>query len=143
MSTRLQHAPSDIVRQVLIDLGLASATGTWPCTTSKELDKPDNCLTCYDDEPQHDGRAMSGGQTFQHYGIQVRVRSATLPVGRDKAEAILHSFSEVVEQRTVTVGSTQYRINCFAKLGIVRLGEMPGSQRQLHVINGIVSITAL
>jgi hypothetical protein len=48
VSGRLNHSPAAVLRQALVDLGVASDPGTgqeWPAFATKEPDAPENALT--------------------------------------------------------------------------------------------------
>jgi hypothetical protein len=70
-----------VIQQVLIELGLGTDPDTdpgeaWPVYSGSEpggQDAPDNCLTVYDTDPKPDGRSMLDGETWQHYGLQIRI----------------------------------------------------------------------
>ena len=151
MSLPLLHSPGDVLRWLLVaklaaSNPLVSPLGTWPCYTDMEPSGPDDCLTTYDHDAQDDGRAMRGGEGFVHHGIQIRVRSALPTTGRAKAESIRVVLTESVYQEliTITLGNTAtYLVQCAAKVsGVLRLGaESPTSNRSLHVINALLSLT--
>jgi hypothetical protein len=66
MSGSLDHFPADIIRQLLIDLGVGlDVTATdWPAFSQKEPDSPDNVITVFDTmgrEVRHPGTSTRRG----------------------------------------------------------------------------------
>lgn len=144
----LIHSPAEIVRQVLIDGAVLTATGTWPVWASNEHDTPDESVTVYDTVGTEDGRAMTDGTFYAHYGIMIRVRSQTHAEGVVKAAEIRQFLSRTVRNRLVTVptsgsrtGAT-YLINAVTKIGqLTYLGsDVPSSRRKLFTLNATVAL---
>lgn len=153
MTSNLPDSPAAIFAQLLIDLGLASdpsENGTWPVRATGEVDSPDNLLTVYDTTGRGDGRSGADGFRFQHYGVQVRVRSSLPADGRAKAAAIASVMDEQVSNVAVTIvdgedGTTTYAIQAVVMSGTINsLGRgTPGSKRSLFTVNFLVPIVAL
>jgi len=79
MPGTLTHSPSDIVRQLLVNLALGvdpttDETSDWPIYESREPDLPDDCITVYNTADKLQGRTMTDGETQGQEGIQVRIR---------------------------------------------------------------------
>jgi hypothetical protein len=74
MSGSLDHFPADIIRQLLIDLGVGlGVTATdWPAFSQKEPDSPDNVITVFDTMGRDLGRTNPDMVRSERYGIQVR-----------------------------------------------------------------------
>src|SRR5690606_37798810 len=109
MAGLLSHSPADILRQLLIDLGLVNAhdeVGDWPAFTHFEPTTPDNCITTFDTVGIRHNRLMTPGQTQHHYGLQVRVRAALSPVGFEKINEITIGL-ESVYRRLVSLTDQQ------------------------------------
>lgn len=152
MPNSLDHSPARIVRQLLIDLGLAVAGsydssnrytgGAWPVTATSEVDAPDNAITVYDTAGRGDGRSMIDGETFSHYGFQVRVRAADHDTGWAKADSIENGLSKSVYQRTVHVGGSTYLVHCVSGIGdVLSIGkETPASTRRVFTLNALLSV---
>lgn len=149
MSIILTHTPADIIRKLLVDLGLGtepSVNQTWPAFSSNEPDLPDNIITVYDTAGSSDGRVI-GGATLDHYGFQVKIRSTTHDVGWTKADAIRYAMQRTVYQRDVTLSGKTYRISCISKIGqVLHLGKEESlaavSKRNAFTINAQVAIRA-
>ena len=152
MANSLRHSPAEIVRQLLINLGLGVAGSydssnrysgaAWPVTTNSEVDQPDNAITVYDTAGQGDGRSMIDGETFSHYGFQVRIRAQTHRLGWLKADSIETGLSKSVYQNVVTVDGVSYLVHCVARIGdVLSLGkEAPQSIRRVFTLNALLSV---
>lgn len=142
------HPPSQIVSRLLISLGLGSLPTTepggveWPAYFSREPTAPDNCITVYDTDGQDDGRSMINGETFSHYGFQIRVRATTYSIGWVKADTIATFLVEDVYLDTVTIEGVTYTVQCIARVSdVIKLGkESPTSKRELFTINALLSL---
>lgn len=97
-------------------------------------------ITVYDTTGLNDMRDMHGN-LWQHYGLQVRARSATYDGGYDKLETIRRAMA-VVSMASVTIDGVEYTIFCFAKMGpVLRIGtDAPTSKRRLFTMNLFVTI---
>lgn len=148
MATALAHSPSDIVRKLLIDLGLATEAGTgqaWPVYATQEPDKPDNCVTIFDTAGRVYGRLMPTGVVVEHYGIQIRVRSADHKTGYQKATSIADALDQNVYFRTVQIDSNQYLVYTISRTTqVLPIGEeSPETKRRLFTINALVVLRRL
>ena len=152
MAQTLNHTPADVVRQVLIDLGLGSdlpANGLttplsdWPVYKGLEPSDPDDVITVYNTAGRPDVRDMFG-KLYTSYGVQLRVRAADPDQGWLKADALRTGVSEVVRQQ-VNVGATAYFVQCFNRIGdVLELGrDAPTTNRQLYTLNPTVRIRLL
>lgn len=144
----LPHSPADVLRQLLVDLGLGSepaALSLWPVYATSEPSSPDNCLTTYDTTGLTDARLMVTGEAPVHHGFQVRVRSADHQSGWAKANAVRTALAESVYQHTVHVGASAYLVHAVARIGdVLTLGsESPTSKRRLFTLNAVVTLQAL
>ena len=154
MSATLGHSPSEVVRQLLVDLGLGvdgtwaanEYTGAaWPVSASGELDKPDNTITVYDTAGRGLGRGMAGGELNQNFGFQVRVRATTHRIGWVKADTIQRTLAEDVKLRQVNVAGTRYLVWAVVGIGqVLPIGtEVPKSKRKLFTLNAMATIKQL
>jgi hypothetical protein len=148
MSLPFLHSPAEIVRALLIDLGLGtdpSSNTDWPVYATGEPDGRgvvDAVLTVYDTTPTQDGRSMPDGEQVYHYGFQVRVRAADHPTGFVKASAIRLALNETVRRNTVTISTQRYLVHAASGVNLLTLGkDTPATKRSLFTVNGMVSIT--
>lgn len=144
MSLSFLHSPADVIRWLLISLGLGTdplANNLWPIVVDDEPELPDNVLTIYDTTARDDGRAMIDGESWHHMGFQVRIRSRDFTAGYVKADAIQVALDEQVYQNTVSIGTARYLVDCITGTTLIRLGkELPASKRSLFTINALAPI---
>lgn len=145
MAGDLTHSPADVIAQVLINLGLGtdpSGSGSWPVHVFTEPDSPDNCLTVYETTGESHGRDQITGETQEHYGIQVRVRSASPKTGYTKARDIAVKLAKNVLRTPVTIDSSTYLVQSVDKISnVLPVGmDAPESRRHLFTINSLTSV---
>jgi len=144
----LLHSPADIVRQLLVDIGTASLPTSntyWPASTDQELDSPDDTITLYDTVGRIDGVTQPDGEIDEHYGFQIRLRSSQHTTGYRKLLGIRKYLAANVQNVTVNVDGTSYRVWSVTNLSSVnRLGkDLANSRRRLFTLNGTVVVTPL
>ena len=148
----MTHQAADVVRQLLIDLGLcASHTDTpaavWPVFVTNEPDDPDNCVTFYNTSPVTDGHDQTTGDAFQHEGVMVRVRATHDDVGYAKADAVKRGLCRVtlrqVDVTNARVGDASYVVNAItlASGPLPNGKDSPSSDRDVFTLNFLVSAT--
>jgi hypothetical protein len=145
MSGALDHSPADVVRRLLIDMSLGtlpSSSGSWPVFATMEPTTPDNAITVYDTTSTKDGRLQVSGQMQEHYGIQIRIRSANPVDGYVKASAIAVAVDETAYQNSVSISSSVYLVHALSRTGgVLALGkEVPDSKRNIFTINVLVDL---
>ena len=140
----MTHSPADVMRWLLIDLGIGTAPedeGSWPIQDSNEPDLPDNLITVYDTAGITDGRVQRTGETAEHKGFMVQIRSTDKPTAWAKAEAIKTAMDESILNLLVTVDTSEYVIYSVTRhSGPVSLGREPSTNRFLFTINAVVSL---
>ena len=144
----MMFSPADISRWALIALGLGSdpdEVAAWPIFATGEPTSPDDCITVYDTAGNDDGRAMTSGELFSHYGIQIRVRAVDHETGWVKADSLRTVMSQQVNALLLAVGSSNYLVHAFTKIGVVLpIGkDAPKSKRSLFTINLTAAIRRL
>lgn len=141
-SEHLTHSPARITRRLLIDLGLVTESGNWPCFVGAEPDAPDQCVTVYTSpDGVSDGRSMIDGEPWEHPAVQVRVRAASELAGHEKASAIREALA-AVHRRPVATEGTGYVVQCYSRIGTVTdLGYGPsGGKRRIFTISATLSV---
>lgn len=144
----MDATPADVVRQLLVDLGVCpdSATARWSAFSGHEPDGTtthDDCVTVYGTEGVDTGRLMPTGEATGYYGIQFRVRSRNEAAGWKKAAEIRTAIAETAYSDSVTVpaeqGTAEYRflVRNFNGIGrVLRLGVVAtAGQRYVHTLN--------
>lgn len=150
----LSHSPADIIRWVIIGLGLGTDPddgGEWPVFVSNEPALPDSSITVFNTTPIDGGREMVEGERSMHWGIQVRVRAATDPEAFARAEAIRKAFDEQVgayglnlaEPSGVGTATVNYCVQAVTNTGLMILGkEVAATKRWVYVVNAKTFIYA-
>jgi len=137
----MNHTPAQVVRQLLINLGLGTATGTWPIHHSVLPPQPDDCIAVIDTEPFLFGRSHVTGQTLMIRGIQVMVRSANVVEGYRKCKDINVAFDEDVYRDEVTIEDSIYLVQAISRLTAeIPIGWDETSKRRLYSTNVRVSV---
>lgn len=104
MSGTLSHTPSQIIRQLIIDLGLGSDGGaSWPVYAVQMPNTPDNCVGVIDRAGVGRGRFQVGGEVQEVYGVQIIVRAGDGQTAHVKADAIKSGLTQDVHLDGVTV----------------------------------------
>jgi hypothetical protein len=142
MAGQLDHSPADVIRRTLIALGLGADPPAlpWPIFAALEPTNPDQVITVFDTTGQ-DGERDSILNDRQGYeGIQVRVRSATHPVGFAKANAVYVALNQI-RRRPITIGTAVYMVQTVITQGtVLPIGLEPSTKRSLFTINALVSL---
>jgi hypothetical protein len=156
MNEHLRHEVSDIVRQLLVDMGLGSEVGEnedWPVYHSSTPDAPDNCITTIDMPGILFGRSQPTGEVFEHQGVKIRIRSVDGD-GYVKGKQIFIALSESVGGREPggTLRNTQvdmpdgtvYCIQCMtARSPVTSMGREAVTNRRQWDINYTLSLSLI
>lgn len=147
MPGAMEDSQANVIRQLLIDLGLGVAPSSphatdWAVIAHREVDRPDNVIIVKNSEGQIGQREHVEGERDERNGIQVIVRSGNTVAGYNKARAIAVAMDQQMNQQTVTVGDNQYLVWTVIRTSdVMYLGEEePQSTRSLHSINAVVSL---
>ena len=145
MPGALNHTPAYIVSTLMVSHGLGtspSANGSWPVYDAREPDYPDDCVTVYTTTGVVHSRAHPDGELAEHYGVQVRVRSAADNSGYAKANAIDEELLKQVYDEAVTISGSSYCVHSFTRSGQINsLGVMaPDDQRTVHTVNYLIRV---
>lgn len=144
--TTLTHPPSQIIRQLLIDLGIAGEpTAEWPAFHGREPAAPDDCITIYTTQGTVQSRIMVDGKIVEKRGLQVRVRAGTESAGWLRADLIRTTLTQNVYKKVVHVGSSNYLVHSADRFGeIMNIGtESPKNIRIIHTMNFVAAIREL
>jgi len=144
MSTRLSHTPADIIRWLLIDLGVGTEPedeGDWPIYAGNEPNLPDPLIIVYDTSGITQGRIQRTGETVEHHGIQFQIRGVDYPTTWTKADELRQVIDEQVKYSKLTVDDSKYTIHAITRQsGPIALGKEQGTHRFLFTLNAIVSL---
>ena len=145
MPGSLDHSPAEIVRRVLIALGLGAdpqaVSPEWPVYAVSETNNPDNVITVYNTTGTQSGRTRDG-ERQEHHGIQIRVRSAYEAIGYQKARDIAVALDQDVYQEPVAIDGKAYRVHAITRTSdVLSLGrQTPNTERRLFTVNAVVSL---
>ncbi len=153
MPGTLLHSVDDVIRRMLVQLGLVadpdvSPLGSWPGYTADEPSSPDNVVTVYGTTGRDFGRIMIDGERPEHEGFQVRVRAVDHPTGFRKARALAVALDTLVYRQQVSGGTLSPNVYCVHSISrtsnVIPLGkETPKSRRKLFTINATTYILML
>ena len=151
MSGVLYHNPSEIVADLMCDLGLAAfadavenLTG-WTVFAIHWPESPDQAILVSDTAGRLHRRVHVTGVMGEHYGIQVLVRSAEDPATPYvKTKRILEFFDTQVRRETVVLEDSDgidrtYRVNAINRVGPAVPAGRDG-RRFVYSGNAIASI---
>ncbi len=149
MSGTLNHLPSDIIRQLLIDLSLGTDgdLNDWPIYSTASPNEPSDIIVVNQTESKQQGRLMNSGTIVEFYGINFSVRSEDVVLAGDKAQDIAFAMDETVDRNVVSMTSptNTYQIEATTRVSApLPIGkEQPEGRRELFSINIIVSMFQL
>lgn len=152
MTGQMDNPPSEIVRQLLVDLGHGTDPvdgSDWPCFNTGIPDSPDKLISVETTGGRVQGRSQSTGTTFENPTFQVTVRTNAndLAAGYKKAKQIAVAFDEDVLRTEVQVtdpdsGTNTYKIQAVSRItDVVDAGyEKPATSRRLYTVNAVMSV---
>lgn len=144
MPGALAHSPADVVRRLLIALGLGNdpPAEPWPVYVGGEPTVPEDVITVYDVLGVNHGREMARGERQEHHGVMLRFRGREYRSTFAKARAVAVALDEDVSLETVAVDSSSYRVHCVNRRGdVLALNkESFETKRSLFTINATVSL---
>ena len=145
MPGALDHSPADVLRYMMIDMGmgvLPSAGGTWPIYEGVTPGTPDALISTHNTTDIHQGREMVFGEVQGRHGVQILVRAATDVITFAKTNDIVIAFDEQTYDEPVIIGSSTYVIHSISRSsGPIHLGkEVPDTKRDLYTLNVTISV---
>ncbi len=146
MSGTLSHLPSDIIRQLLIDLmlGTDGTLDDWPIYTTASPNTPSDVIILFQTEGKFQGRDMFSGAIQGHYGINIAVRGEDIETTGDKAQDIADAMDSTVDRDIVSMTSpiNTYQIEAITRTSDpLHVGkEQPEGRWELFSINLIVAM---
>lgn len=141
MSGSLPNPPAEIIGRLLIDLAIGTDTDNadWRAFIESEPDEPDEVITVYDTANVLQG-ATQFGETQEHHGIQIRIRSGNYPLGWAVVNS-LRTLLDTVNNDVVTLGANSYSVHGLHRTsGPFHLGTEQESEREIFTINYTTSL---
>lgn len=150
MAGTLRNPPADIIRWLLIDLGLGTKPSVhqdWPIQYSQKPNVPDNMVWLLDSVGTSDGDTQPDGEMQSHYGFQILLRATDDLTGWFKMNQIF-IICQSIERKRLTIDNNgspaRYLIDNVSKLGnIIPLGSEPESKRVLFSLNAATTLRQL
>jgi hypothetical protein len=144
MPGSLTHSPADVVRRLVIALGLGNdpPTEPWPVYVGGEPTVPEDVITVYDMLGVNHGREMIGGERQEHHGVMLRFRGREYRATYAKARAVAVALDGDVYLESVAIDASTYRIHCVNRRGdVLALNkESFETKRSLFTINATVMV---
>lgn len=142
-TNQLDHSPADVVRWLLINLGVGTDPddeGSWPIFCDGEGDTPDNAITVYNTSGIVHGEVHYNGEVQEHYGLQFRLRATKSTVAWPKINELMLTIDQVINNDVVTIDGTSYYVECIPRTGtVLALGKADG-KRYVYTLNSTVSL---
>lgn len=131
----MKISPAELLKNILTQNSLlteVSAKAAWPCFVAHMPDAetiPDNAACIFDTSPILDGRYMRTGESVEHPGNQILIRSFDYKLGWNKLQDI-GAYCDSLYRVTQTVDDYQYTIQNISTGGILSLGLEDGSSKR-------------
>jgi hypothetical protein len=137
----MTYTPAEVLTQYLLDNAVVSDPGddlSWPIYISHMPDEDDgngNCVALYDTTGVLDGR-LTSGSVIEHYGLQVKVRSADYLIGWKKMSEILELI-RAIKNQNISLESSVFVVNNVSETTpVLGIGVEEGSgRRELFTVN--------
>ena len=125
-------------------MSVPSDDDVWPLYVSTLPEGVDELGAVFNTTPVKDGRIMDGGDTLQHYGIEILIRALTEEVGWGRCVLIAEDL-DTIHNETVVRDAVSYQIRNVSRVGgINSLGQEEGTKRRrLFSINFIMALEEL
>jgi len=140
----LNTSPSSILASYIINeseaMALPSSAGDWPLFVSYLPDSEQDAGAVYDTTGLKDGRLMAG-QTIQHYGIQLKIKSKIYEEGWAKIDNIATSLDQVLNT-IVSAGGGNYEIQNITRGAPVLFQgtETKGKRLNIFTVNLLMTV---
>lgn len=143
MSGSLTHPPARIIAGLLVDLAIGTYTraADWRVFVESIPDSPDEIISVYDTAPSLFGSEMVTGETLEHHGILLRIRSAIYSTGWGIINSIRTEMDDV-DNEIIVISGVSYNVQAMNRAsGPFHIGTEEGtSKREIFTINYTTSI---
>jgi len=155
MSGFLDHSPANILLEWMLDEGLVDAPSSadWPGFLQNVDERYESYVVVYDTDSRLSGKVHLLGETQQHYGIQIQVRSPDPDEAHSKVSEIFTAFDAASREPVTIAGEAdgdppvippacEYIIDAITPTsGAIRAGkEQPEDYLWLWTANFVISI---
>ena len=111
-------------------MSVPSEDDDWPLYISSLPEGIDEAGVILNTTPVKDGRVMDGGDTLQHYGIEILIRTLTEEAGWGRCVLIAEDL-DTIHNETVIMDDVSYQIRNVSRVGgINSLGQEEGTKRR-------------
>lgn len=101
---------------------------------------PDDIISIRDTHGRQDGKLQDTGDSVNHPGFQITVRSTSKPAAYDKAMQICVALDQIA-QNDVGFGDAVDKISSTSRGDPLYMGAEPGNRmRHVYAVNGIATI---
>lgn len=132
---QLDDSPADVIRQLLIRLGLATDPDdkdAWPAYAHNEPNLPDNCLTCYNVDSTVYYKTSPDMEVQEYHNVVIRCRGQTDSTAYTKLNHVAATLDKV-QFASVEISPACYSIPGISRSGVRRLGkDAPNSSRYIY-----------
>src|ERR1044072_4595374 len=111
--------PSALIRKLLIDLHLGTASGEWPIYVAFLPETPNEAIVVHDTAGKLDGRIMEDGEQVEHPGVQIRVSGQNYPDASNKAQSIALAIDAQRKVLVVVSPEESYTVFNISRTGAV------------------------
>ena len=131
-------SPAHILRQLALDLGVATAE---ECYAGYLPERSGTTFAMFDVPGLMDGRLHESGETIQHPGVQIRVRADRARTAWQRLEAMLEAFDAVTRRPVTTDAGTWIVLAVTRRSGTFALGPDPEDPRGRHHYTATVTLS--
>lgn len=142
MSGILTHTPAYILRTRIINDGkgtVADENRAWPVYVDGDPNLPDNMITVRDTTNREVGYNQYRKEVQEQYGVQVRIRAKSVPVGFPKYNALVVAIERYINDTLIVDGVT-YTFTSYVSSHMFVGREMAVSRRPLWTINAMLIV---
>lgn len=158
MSGQLDHRPSKIIKQLLIDQTLGTdplSDDDWPIFVDHLPDAvtqrsgssnnvPVNSICVFNPTGEVQARQQIDGDYAERHGILITVRAESQPIGWAKAHAIVRNMDTVINRTTVTISGSDYLVHDMDRQNdIASLGPRQETRDRVFNIDYLTIITPI
>ena len=143
----LLDSPASVLASYIVGASLMSIPSeddVWPLYVSTLPEGVDEAGAIYNTTPVKDGRVMDGGDTLQHYGVEIIIRALTEEAGWGRCVLIAEDLDTIFNE-TVIRDTVSYQICNISRVGGVNsLGQEEGTKRRrMFSMNFIMDLKEL